>query len=111
MMESVREMGDGKKSQAMHNLASDIEKQDSKPVVTLNSDIFADVDVLISATLGHGSMPIRQLLKLAAGDVVELETPLDGHLDITLNGKIIARGELVAVDDKFGVRISEIIPN
>lgn len=84
-------------------------KVKGKPVVTLDSSILGDVDVTVMATLGHGSMPVSQLLQLIPGSVVELGTPLDGHLDLTLNGKLIARGELVAVDDHFGIRISEII--
>jgi flagellar motor switch protein FliN len=81
-------------------------KTNGKPVLSLNSSILGDVEVTVMATLGYGSLPVSEL---TSGSVVELGTPLDGHLDLTLNGKLIARGELVAVDDHFGIRISEII--
>jgi flagellar motor switch protein FliN len=84
-------------------------KTNGKPVLSLNSSILGDVEVTVMATLGYGSLPVSELLQLTSGSVVELGTPLDGHLDLTLNGKLIARGELVAVDDHFGIRISEII--
>lgn len=85
-------------------------KAKRKAAVALSSNILSGVEIMITATLGQGSLPVSQLLELGPGSVVELETPLDGQLDLTLNGKLIARGELVAVDDRFGVRISEIIP-
>jgi flagellar motor switch protein FliN len=84
-------------------------KAKGKPVVALNASILGDVDVTLSAILGRGSIPVRRLLELSVGDAVELDTPLNGVLDLTLNGKTVARGELVAVEDKFGVRITEII--
>jgi flagellar motor switch protein FliN len=84
-------------------------KAKGKPVVALSASILGDVEVTMSAILGRGTIPVRRLLELSVGDAVELDTPLNGLLDLTLNGRIVARGELVAVEDKFGVRITEII--
>jgi flagellar motor switch protein FliN len=84
-------------------------KTKGKPVVSLNASILGDVDVTLNAILGRGSIPVRRLLDLSAGDAVELDTPLNGVIELMLNGKPVARGELVAVEDKFGVRITEII--
>lgn len=79
------------------------------PLVTLDSAVFADVDVSLTVILGRGTMSVQQLLKLAEGDVVDLNTPLDGTVDITLNDRLVAQGEIVAVDDHFGVRITKIV--
>ncbi len=79
------------------------------PLVTLDSDVFADVDVSLTAVLGRGTMTVQQLLNLVEGDVVDLDTPLDGTVDITLNDRLVAQGEIVAVEDHFGVRITKIV--
>jgi flagellar motor switch protein FliN len=84
-------------------------KSKGKPVVKLTSNILSDVEVIVTATLGRGALAVSQLLQLEPGGVVELDTPLDGQLELSLNGNLIARGELVAVDDNYGIRISEII--
>lgn len=84
-------------------------KGQQAPLVTLDADVFADVDVSLTAVLGRGTLTVQQLLKLVEGDVVDLDTPLDGTVDITLNDRLIAQGEIVAVEDHFGVRITKII--
>jgi flagellar motor switch protein FliN len=109
MMESLNDMVDVENDDSGNGAERVATKTKAKPVVTLRSDILGDVDVTVQAMLGRGSLPVRRLLELAPGGVVELETPLDGQLELMLNGKLIARGELVAVEDRFGVRISEII--
>jgi flagellar motor switch protein FliN len=80
-----------------------------RPIVTLDADVFGDVDVQLQAVLGHGSISVRALLDLSEGGVLDLDTPLDGLVDLTLNGRIVARGEIVAVGDKFGIRIAKIV--
>jgi flagellar motor switch protein FliN len=84
-------------------------KAKGKPIISLDASILSDVDVTLNAILGRGSVTVRRLLNLSVGEAVELDTLLNGMIDLTLNGKIVARGELVAVEDKFGVRITEII--
>jgi flagellar motor switch protein FliN len=84
-------------------------KKKNDPLVSLDADILGDVEVQLSAILGHGTISVRDLLDLEDGAVLNLDTPLDGMIDITLNGRIVARGEIVAVGDKFGVRIAMII--
>jgi flagellar motor switch protein FliN len=84
-------------------------KKRTKPLITLDSEIFDDVDVALAAVLGHGTIAVRALLDLREGSVVNLETPLDGLVELTLNNRVVARGEIVAVDDHFGVRVTEIL--
>ena len=79
------------------------------PGVTLDSAVFADLGVKMTAILGHGSLSIRAIMGLADGSILDLDTPLDGLIDITINGRIIAQGEIVAVDDRFGVRIKNVV--
>jgi flagellar motor switch protein FliN len=77
-------------------------------IASIDADIFHDVDVRVTAVLGNGSIAVRALLDLREGDVVNLDTPLDGVVDVTVNGRTIAQGEIVAVGEKFGVRLTKI---
>lgn len=68
-----------------------------------------DVPLKVSVELGRTKMPIQDLLRLAPGGVVELDRLAGEPLDITVNGKLVARGEAVVVNERLGVRITEII--
>jgi flagellar motor switch protein FliN len=76
-------------------------------MLSLDASIFHHVEVRLVAQLGSGKLTVRTMLDLAKGDVVPLETPLDGVADLKLNGRTIARGEIVAVGDTFGIRITD----
>ena len=68
-----------------------------------------DVPIQISAVLGRSTMPVHQLLKLGRGAVVELDRRVGEAIDIYVNNRLIARGEVVVVDDHLGVTMTEII--
>jgi flagellar motor switch protein FliN/FliY len=69
-----------------------------------------DIPVTVSAVLGRTTMPVNQLLKLGRGAVVELDRKLGEAIDIYVNNRLIARGEVVMVDDqRLGVTMTEII--
>lgn len=68
-----------------------------------------DVPVNISAVLGKASMSVAQLLKLAQGSVLELDRKVGEAIDIYVNNRLVARGEVVVVDDRLGVTMTEII--
>lgn len=68
-----------------------------------------DIPVQISAVLGRSSMPVNQLLKLGRGAVVELDRKVGEAIDIYVNNRLVARGEVVVVDDKLGITMTEII--
>jgi flagellar motor switch protein FliN/FliY len=72
-------------------------------------DLVEHVKVKMNVTLGGAEMPLTKLFALSSGDVVTLDRDVDAPVDVRLHGKLIARGHLVAVGDKFGVRISEIV--
>ena len=72
-------------------------------------DLLADVEMGVTAELGRTRMTVRDLLALSPGSVVELDRVAGSPVDLLVNGTLIARGEVVVVDDEFGVRISEIV--
>jgi flagellar motor switch protein FliN/FliY len=72
-------------------------------------DAIYDIPVQISAVLGKSSMQVAQLLKLGRGAVVELDRKVGEAIDIYVNNRLVARGEVVVVDDRLGVTMTEII--
>lgn len=74
-----------------------------------NIDIVLDIPVTLSMELGRTRMSIRDLLQLKSGSVVELQKMADEPLDILVNGTLVAKGEAVVVDDRFGVRLTDVI--
>ena len=75
-------------------------------------DFLYDVKLEVSVVLGSTHMLIRDLLSLDAGSIVELNKLAGESLDVIVNDKVIARGEAVVINDKFGVRLTEVIsPN
>jgi len=74
-----------------------------------SADVMLDVGVTLSLEVGRTTMPIRQLLQLAAGTVVELDRPAGEQLDVLVNGRIVAHGEVVMVNDRYGVRFTEAL--
>jgi flagellar motor switch protein FliN/FliY len=74
-----------------------------------NLELILDVPLGVSVELGRVKMPVRQLLSLSAGSVIELAKLAGEPLDVLINGRTVARGEAVMVNDKFGVRLTEIV--
>jgi flagellar motor switch protein FliN/FliY len=74
-----------------------------------NLELILDVPLGVTVELGRVRMPVRQLLSLSAGSVVELTKLAGEPLDVLINGRQVARGEAVMVNDKFGVRLTEIV--
>ena len=68
-----------------------------------------DVPVQVSAVLGKANMPVNQLLKLGRGAVVELDRRVGESIDIFVNNRLVARGEVVIVEDRLGITMTEII--
>ncbi|MAR55934.1 MAG: flagellar motor switch protein FliN [Rickettsiales bacterium] len=74
-------------------------------------DAVSDIPVNVSVVLGKTSMQVNQLLKLGRGAVIELERKVGEPLDIFVNNRLVARGEVVVVEDRIGVTMTEIIKN
>jgi flagellar motor switch protein FliN/FliY len=79
------------------------------PALGERLDLVEQVKVQLTVTLGEAEITMGKLFSLTAGDVLALDRAADAPVDVRLNGKLIARGTLVAVDDKFGVRLTEIV--
>lgn len=79
----------------------------SRPGLTLND--LGDLDLDISIELGRTEILIEDILKLREGSVVSLDKLAGDPVDITANGRLVARGELLVIDGKFGVRLSEVL--
>jgi len=72
-------------------------------------DMILDIPVLMTVELGRTKIAIKNLLQLAQGSVVELDGLAGEPMDVLVNGTLIAQGEVVVVNDKFGVRLTDII--
>jgi flagellar motor switch protein FliN/FliY len=83
----------------------------SGPVPSMNNDIdiIMDIPVTLTVELGRTRIPIKQILQLAQGSVVELDGLAGEPMDVLVNGCLIAQGEVVVVNDKFGIRLTDII--
>lgn len=88
--------------------AADAEAVNGEPFLSPSSSLLSDVPVTLQARLGGLDMTIADLLALRAGSVLELRTKLSEPIGLYLNDALVARGEIVAVDDCFGIRIVEI---
>ncbi len=75
----------------------------------VNLDVILDVPVTLSLEVGRTRLPIRSLLQLNQGSVVELERAAGEPLDVFVNGTLVAHGEVVVVNDKFGIRLIDVI--
>ena len=72
-------------------------------------NMILDIPVQLTVELGRTRIPIKNILQLAQGSVVELETMAGEPMDVLVNGYLIAQGEVVVVNDKFGIRLTDIV--
>jgi flagellar motor switch protein FliN/FliY len=73
-----------------------------------NLEVLLDVPVKVSVELGSCQMPMRDVLQLNVGSVVQLDKAADAPVDLYVNQKLVARGEVVVVEDRFGIKLTEI---
>lgn len=72
-------------------------------------NMILDIPVQLTVELGRTRIPIKHILQLAQGSVVELETLAGEPMDVLVNGYLIAQGEVVVVNDKFGIRLTDVV--
>lgn len=84
-------------------------QDENKQQATRDIDFLLDIPVKISVQLGTTRMLIKELLQLGQGSVIELEKLAGEPMEILANNRIVARGEVVVVNEKFGVRLTDII--
>lgn len=75
----------------------------------VNLDLVLEVPVSVALQVGSTDIPIRELVKLVEGSVIALDRESTDAMDVLVNGRLIARGEIVIVDDQFGVRLTDVI--
>ncbi len=92
------------KAQVFQSLTSE-----DMPPAANNLDLILDIPVSLTVELGRTKIAIRNLLQLAQGSVVELDGLAGEPMDVLVNGYLIAQGEVVVVNDKFGIRLTDII--
>lgn len=81
----------------------------NEPLVTRDLSLFGHVNVRVTAEVGHAELSIEKLLASKSGDVISLVQSVETPITLLVNGKAVARGQLVAVEDNFGVQITEIV--
>ncbi|MCK7543446.1 flagellar motor switch protein FliN [Marinobacter bryozoorum] len=81
----------------------------SVPATEPDLDVILDIPVTISMEVGNTQIPIRNLLQLNQGSVIELDRLAGEPLDVLVNGTLIAHGEVVMVNEKFGIRLTDVI--
>jgi len=74
----------------------------------LNLDILLDVPVSLSVELGSCKLPMREVLQLGPGSIVQLDESAESPVDLKVNGRVVARGEVVVVKNQFGIKILEL---
>ena len=74
-----------------------------------NLDVVLDIPVTLSMEVGRRRMTIRDLLKLSQGSVLELDRDVGAPMDVMVNGTLIAQGEVVVVNDRFGIRLTDVV--
>ncbi len=85
------------------------EGQERQKPQTLSVEVLLDVEVPIVVELGHTEMPLKEILALRPGAIVELDRLAGEPADIVIRGHVVAQGEVIVVDDNFGVRITNIV--
>jgi len=88
--------------------AQDADPQPAPAIDPLNLGLVMDVELNVSLRFGQRQLPLREVLELASGSVIELDRQVDDPVELLLDGKVIARGEAVIVDGNYGLRVTEI---
>jgi flagellar motor switch protein FliN/FliY len=100
--ESGDEMGEGE-------MGGDLVEDSDAGSESVDLEMILDIPVTISMEIGRTQISIRNLLKLNQGSVVELDRLAGEPLDVLVNGTLIAHGEVVVVNEKFGIRLTDVI--
>ena len=97
-------------SSEAENIVNEEIQQDKKEEVKFQSvDFVLDIPLKVSVEVGRTSILVKDLLKLSQGSVIELDKTSGDPLEVLANGKIVAKGEIVVVNEKFGIRVTEIL--
>ncbi len=102
---------DAKRDKAQPAPLEELQEDPTKEPVDeeLNLDVILDIPVTLSMEIGRTKIPIRNLLQLNQGSVVELDRLAGEPLDVLVNGTLIAHGEVVVVNERFGIRLTDVV--
>ena len=99
--------------QAQAYQPEDVSNLSSEPTGSAGGDVnleaILDIPVKVTVEIGRTQVPVRDLMQYNPGSVVELERLVGEPLDVLINGTLVARGEVVVVNDKFGVRLTDVV--
>jgi flagellar motor switch protein FliN/FliY len=90
--------------------AKQADSAESFESLTLDSDLLRNIPVTISVEVGRTSLPIKALMQLTQGSVVELDRLAGEALDLLVNNTLVAQGEIVLVNERYGIRLTQIVP-
>ncbi len=101
----------GEQNEVIQELADQIKTGDDalNKLKVQNLDFILDIPLKVSVELGRSKIIIKELLQLGQGSVLELDKLAGEPLEVLVNGKLVARGEVVVVNEKFGIRLTDII--
>ncbi len=110
-MEKQTRMNDDVDNIKVEQLADDLKVGDDSlnKLKVQNLDFILDIPLKVSVELGRTTVVIKDLLQLGQGSVLELDKLAGEPLEILVNGKLVAKGEVVVVNEKFGIRLTDII--
>ena len=108
---NVSQLGTQEQKDAISHLADQIKTGDDalNKLKVQNLDFILDIPLNVSVELGRAKVVIKDLLQLGQGSVLELDKLAGEPLEVLVNGKLVARGEVVVVNEKFGIRLTDII--
>jgi len=115
--EALEEAGDTDTDSSAESESTDVaaagfdslEDNSSRSDEDINMDVILDIPVKLSMEIGRTSVNIRNLLQLNQGSVIELDRMAGEPLDVLVNGTLIAHGEVVVVNEKFGIRLTDVV--
>jgi len=96
-------------AEIMSRAPGDVKEKDVKAFITREMDLILDIPLEVSAELGRANMPVSEIIKLDEGSVIELSKLVGEPMEILINGLLTARGEVVVVNERFGVRVTDVI--
>lgn len=108
---NVSEMVDGINEEEVAEIVDSIQTGDDalNKLKVQNLDFILDIPLSVSVELGRSKVIIKDLLQLGQGSVLELDKLAGEPLEVLVNGKLVARGEVVVVNEKFGIRLTDIV--
>jgi len=109
MTETAQNQTTGTEGNPAAEMGADFSAQRAPQPPVQSLDFILDVPLKVTVELGRARMAIREILQLAQGSVVELTKFAGEPLEVLVNDKLIARGEVVVVNEKFGIRLTDII--